>query len=315
MNRFRISWVIIAILVLSLNVFAAPDGKNFLWKAEKGEHTVFLAGSIHAGDESMYPLPDVFWKSLNESDAVAVEADIYAETEGLSKMDSQIDSELTSTLISLMGKMFYAEGDSLQNHLTQETYKQLKAFFNNFDEDSSPFGSLMLGFGISKLKPGILALIVEAFALQQTNLQPELGIDFAFLKQAHHREQPVIELEGIKEQLTLFLNMSDKSAEYILNDSIKRMDDNEKEFKQLVNLWINGDDKKMLKLINDADAIGYKEFRQEFLISRNKTMFSGCIDSLSSYPTLFVVVGAAHLIGDEGLVYMFRNKGFKITRL
>ncbi|MBN2829701.1 MAG: TraB/GumN family protein [Candidatus Cloacimonetes bacterium] len=310
----RISLITI-ILILFTNIYAAPAGKNFIWKAVKEENTIYLAGSIHAGDMSMYPLSDAYWKSLNESDAIAVEADIYAEMEGFAAAEDKEDSGLTGSLISMLGKMFYADGDSLQNHLTPATYNELNTFFKSFDEDSSPFGSLMMGFGISKLKPGILALVLEAMSLQKTNLQPELGIDYAFLKQAHHRNQPVIELEGMEQQLTIFLNMSDKAAEYILNDSIKRMKESEKELKELVKLWVKGDDKKILKMFKDTGVLGFEEFNQEFLISRNNTMFSKSMESLQNYPTLFVVVGAAHLLGDDGLIEMFKDAGFKVTRL
>ncbi|MDP8232604.1 MAG: TraB/GumN family protein [Candidatus Zophobacter franzmannii] len=316
MQKFRRYLLVVVVLAFfASNIFAAPAGENFIWKATKGENILYLVGSIHAGDMSMYPLNDVYWESLNKSDAIAVEADVYGQMEGFATADNKAGLELTGLLMSMIGKMFYSDGDSLAAHLSPKTCREVVTFFKEFDTGSSPYGSLFMGFGISKLRPGMIALIMEGMALEKANLQPELGIDYSFLKQAHHTEQPIIELEGIEEQLSIFLDMSDESAEYILNDSMNRMDDSGEEFKKLVKYWVEGNEKKILKMLNDDKSTGYEEFSEEFLYARNRTMLTRSLEAMDEYPTLFMVVGAAHIIGKGGLIEMFKEEGFKIKRM
>jgi uncharacterized protein YbaP (TraB family) len=54
---------------------------------------------------------------------------------------------------------------------------------------------------------------------------------------------------------------------------------------------------------------------QRLLVNRNRTWLPK-LEALFTRPKpAFVVVGAAHLVGTDGLLTMLRAKGYKITQL
>lgn len=52
------------------------------WQAKKEDLTLTILGSVHVGDESMYPLPAQITDTLKQSDGLIVETDIR-KTEGV----------------------------------------------------------------------------------------------------------------------------------------------------------------------------------------------------------------------------------------
>ena len=52
------------------------EEKLFLWKATKGDDTVWLLGTIHVAKKNFYPLPKEILKAFSRSNHLLVEVDI-----------------------------------------------------------------------------------------------------------------------------------------------------------------------------------------------------------------------------------------------
>ena len=90
----------------------AQDGKSFLWKVQSKTSTLYLLGSIHFLKQENYPLNPVIEKAFAQSNALVVEADISDP----GKLNSD----------KLLQDALYPENDSLENHLSRETYEYVK---------------------------------------------------------------------------------------------------------------------------------------------------------------------------------------------
>ncbi len=57
---------------------AAP--KSFLWRVQNGAGVLYLAGSVHALDQSVYPLSPAFQRAFEASGALVEEIDLADST-------------------------------------------------------------------------------------------------------------------------------------------------------------------------------------------------------------------------------------------
>ena len=120
---------------------AAPDAqaprKHFLWKFEANGGRVYLLGSIHVLNESMYPLPEVMEKAFRESDALVVELD---PSEGGGAVQQM-----------LLAEALYTDGTTLADHIKPADLTAFKQGLKAFALDISEFQSF---------KPWFVSLLV-----------------------------------------------------------------------------------------------------------------------------------------------------------
>ena len=77
---------------------------------EGSTNKLYLFGSIHASDESMYPLPEYVMKAYKNSDEIAVEFDLI---EYMQDMSNQIES---------LAKFIIPDGKTVNDYLELEDY-------------------------------------------------------------------------------------------------------------------------------------------------------------------------------------------------
>ena len=63
------------------------------------------------------------------------------------------------------------------------------------------------------------------------------------------------------------------------------------------------------------DVKGDQVMYERLLVNRNRNWLPRLDALLSRNSRAFVVVGAAHLVGPDGLLAMFRAKGYKVDQL
>ncbi len=115
----KLSWVVLAVFLLAFigpgalprEASAGPE-KSFLWKIRSGPVTLYLLGSIHCLKKEHYPLNPRIEEAFEEADTLIVEANINDR----GRMD----------LESLAEQALYPGKDSLQAHVSRETYERVR---------------------------------------------------------------------------------------------------------------------------------------------------------------------------------------------
>jgi uncharacterized protein YbaP (TraB family) len=67
--------------------------------------------------------------------------------------------------------------------------------------------------------------------------------------------------------------------------------------------------------MEEVTDMGSKSLTKKLLDDRNVTMAIKLDEYLKGKEPIFVVVGAAHIIGDKGLAKMLRDKGYKVDQV
>lgn len=272
---------------------AQPKPRRFLmWKATSPTTSVYLVGSIHVGDSSMFPLPAEVESAFAAAKVLAVEINI-----------KNVDQAKTLALVQKYG--MYGNDDSLTKHVSKETLAALEDYCTKHGVPR---------LGIEKLKPWLVAVTIAAMAWQQAGEDPSLGIDMHFLNESKP-PQRVDELETAESQFSIFATATEEEQQAMLVSILKMGDKAKDMIKRIQAAYVSGDPDALQKVMDEQDDMGSKTLTKKLLDDRNVVMATKLEEYLKGKDPIFVVVGAAHIIGDKGLAKMLRDKGYKVEQV
>ena len=140
---------------------------------------------------------------------------------------------------------------------------------------------------------------------------PDLGIDMYFLNKAEGKN--ILELETSDSQIelmnSLYYSLDTNTIDIeLFKQSIEMMD-------SLMYAWQNGDTKYLEEIISSQDSIfsfGGNDIDYKLNDERNFKMVEKIEDYLKSNDKYFIIVGAAHLVGENGIINLLirKNKYF-----
>jgi len=88
------------------------------------------------------------------------------------------------------------------------------------------------------------------------------------------------------------------------------LNEGKKQMKKMVALYKSKNIKAMYKSVsNDTDLGSYEK---ELLDNRNKNWIPVIEKEMATQP-IFIAVGAGHLGGKKGVIYLLRKNGYKVT--
>ncbi|WP_162848341.1 TraB/GumN family protein [Paenibacillus nanensis] len=275
-----------------ISIDTVIESRGFLWKAENGDNVVYLLGSIHVANEAMYPLRDEITEAFSEADYLAVEVDVTVENPDLGAYIEDLGT--------------YKDGTTLRNHVSPEVYAYLGELLTELEV---PTGAL------DPYEPWYASMILDSVASEDSEYDAELGIDNYFMNEALESKIPIMELESYESQFKMFDSFSDAVQEQLLAGSIYSFYQEEDSTDDLFEMWVNGDVEQLTQMAVDTKADA--EYYKAMLLDRNVLMADKIKGFLTgSQPaTYFVVVGALHMVGEDGLVALLEEMGYTVTRL
>ena len=86
---------------------------------------------------------------------------------------------------------------------------------------------------------------------------------------------------------------------------------------KLTQAWISGDAQGLESIMTRGvvEDRRMSSVYEKLVLERNRNMASKIEEFLRNKETYFVVVGAAHLVGNHGIIEILKGKGFKVEQL
>lgn len=271
------------------------DKKHFLWKATRNGQSVYLLGSIHVGRPEMYPLHGSVMQAFNQSDVLMVEVNTHA-----------VNQLELARQVSDIG--MYPEGITLKKKIPEKLWEQLVSTAKALNVPEIMF---------QRQKPWLASMTLTTAMIAKSGYQADYGIDKYFLKQATDINKEIVELESIASQMALFSNFSDDEQLSLLSNGLKELKQGTVLFDKLVAAWGNGDHQALEKLSRGSMGINEKEssLYKVMITDRNQAMAQKILKAMQDTRKYFVVVGAAHLVGRQGVPALLKAQGFAIEEL
>jgi uncharacterized protein YbaP (TraB family) len=281
----------ISLIISGLLFVGVAFSQSSVWEVSKNGNTLYLGGSVHILRAEDFPLPSEFDKAFKKSEIFVLEVDI-----------AQIQNPEVAQ--NIMTKAILQGEETLQTVLDEETFKLLET---KCTELSLPLENLM------KVKPAMLANMLTIVKMQQLGFALQ-GVDTYYYSKAKERNRKMDFLETIDFQIDLMVNMGDGFENEFVKYTLDDLDNIQTAMENLIPDWRNGTS-EYISLIRTEMEETFPTVYKSMLLYRENAWLIKLEKYLTDKPVEFVVVGAAHLQGEEGLLVALKNKGYTVKQV
>jgi len=246
----------------------------------------FLFGTFHLLCKDDIHFSDQLKNAVNSVDEVYMEM----------KLDDP------SMMLSGMMYMNMKNGKTLESLYTAEEYKRLEAYFS--DTLKMP----MLLF--QKAKPYFLVALLYP---RMMNCPNPSGVEEELMKIAKEDKKEIKGLETMQFQASVFDSIP---YEWQAKELLKNIDSfsvYKDEFDTMLDFYKN-QQMDSLKTMVGKSEFGSDKYDDLLLKNRNKNWVKQ-LKEIMKNKSVFVAVGAGHLVGDAGLINLLKKAGYKVVPL
>ena len=263
-----------------------------LWELQDARGQVRLLGSIHFLRASDYPLPPAMERVYDEADVLVMELDM----DDLDPLQAQ--AVITQLAVDPQGR-------NLEALIGAQAYAKASKGAAAIDVQLD----LMQAF-----EPWFAALQVTQLRLVQLGFDPNLGLEQQWAVRARQDGKEVRGLETLGDQLGALDTMpADVQKEFLLI-TIEEAVRAEAMIDRTLQAWRTGD---LAALENETiEAMrSQQDVYQRLLVDRNRSWTSQIEALAQSGGNYLVVVGSAHLLGDDSVIAMLERRGLQSRRI
>lgn len=283
---------IIAAIVLVLFAAMGASAETSVWKAQKGASVIYLGGTCHVLRETDFPLPPEFDRAYRASAIVVFETD-------LGKLEEP------STQQKMLAKSMYTDGSTIDQHLSAPAFAELSEYCK---ANGIPLEALR------QFKPSLLMITLTFMELLKQGVSQQ-GVDRVFYDLAKKDGKTVRGLETVDQQIDYVVSMGDGNEDEFVTYAIRDMETLKEKYGSLVDAWRRGDTKKLEEIMVAELKARWPELYKKLITDRNRNWLS-TIDGYRKTPqTEFVLVGAGHLVGPDGIIAALKKKGYTVEKL
>jgi uncharacterized protein len=265
--------------------------KTFLWRVSKDNQSIYLLGSIHYLKRENFPLHKSIIDAFDASKRLVFEID-------LNRVSPDVAQRVT------LEKAVYRDGQTLEQNVSQETYQLA-------EQRASKLGIDMRV--MAPMKPWFVALTLVAIKFQQIGLDPSLGVDHYLAARAKSSGKSTSGLETLEFQVGLLDQMSKRDQESLLRETVVELDLLDGNINQIVQAWLKGDAQSLESLLL-AGMKQYPEVHEKIIVERNRRWVPQIEKIFAQGSGAMVVVGAAHLVGKDGVIEMLKARGYTLEQ-
>lgn len=280
--------------LVSAAVPAFADGTTpvTLWVAEGAHNQVYLLGSVHLLRKGDYPLPDVIERAYDDAESLVMEIDM-----------DDLDPVETQALVTRLGVL--PDDRTLEDVLGPEDYAVAEAAAVELDIPLSL---------LDKSEPWLAAITIEQLILSRLGFNAMHGVEMTFLGKARRDAKPIEGLETFAEQIGFLDGLSPAAQRDLLLQSLTEGAELRGIMDSLVEAWKTGDVGFMESRMLDELA-KFPELYDVIVVDRNRRWIDQLVPLMQHEDDYMVIVGALHLIGDDGVPAMLEAAGVDVAQL
>lgn len=291
--------IIVVFLTWLLLGLAPAWGANrgALFKVSGSGNTLHLFGTMHVGLPEFYPL----------------EPRIAAAVAGASTLALEIDPMLDPAVI----------GAAMQKHALlapgSPTWQDQPPAFRQRVERALAKANIDAA-GVARFKPWLLATTLALGEYARQGYRAELSVDLRLAQLARAGKVPVIELETVAGQLSMFDRLGVEEQWRFLDESLSLMESGKQhdEVRRIVDAWRTADQAALDGIAERAEndtSLSGKFLQQVMLEERNGPLADKVARLLEQQDNSVAAVGILHLVGKQSVPAKLRARGLTVERI
>jgi len=272
---------------------AAADGQALsLWQVAGQQNRVYLLGSIHLLRREDHPLPAAIYAAYEDADKIIMELDM-----------DDVDPVASQMLTNELGLI--SDGRTLRDLMGEELYTQATSLA---DTARIPLSLL------DKSEPWFAAMNVEIMMLMRIGFDPALGIENQLMERARADDKEILGFETMRQQLEFLDGLSPSAQREMLIQALSEGSEMQETMDEMILAWRTGD----VQFLEDnllADMADYPELHKVIVVDRNVAWTDEIEELLDESDDYLIVVGALHLVGQEGVPRLLQARGHDVIQL
>jgi hypothetical protein len=268
---------------------AAVSHRPAMWHVSDADSDVYIFGSFHllpAGVDWQHPeLTAAFDKSV----LLVLETDTRNQNPG--------------EMATLIQKYAMAPADQpLSARMTPAQHQAFQTLATSLGVDPAR---------LETFQPWYAGTVLTVLYAQKKGLAADNGVEATLMGMADGTRKPMAFLETLEEQIRFLAELPMPTQVQMLTATLDELKDADAEMDAMQKAWATGDTAAMAKLF-DKEIKDVPELRQTLITDRNKRWADEISKLMAGAGTVFIAVGAGHLVGDDSVIALLRKRGLKV---
>jgi len=283
----------LALALAACPALAAEDGHLLsMWRIDGARNSIYLLGSIHMLREKDYPIPSAIYKAYEEAETLIMEIDM-----------DDIDPVAEQAIATELGLI--QDGRALRDLMGPEQYAEAESLAEDLQIP------LQL---LEKSEPWYAAINVEMMMLMRIGFNPMHGVEFHLSEFAQRDNKEILGLETTRQQLEFLDNLSPEVQRDMLIQTMSNSMELTEIMDEMINAWYYGDVEYLEKTLL-ADMQDLEELHETIVVNRNRNWVEKIQKLLNEKDDYLIIVGALHLVGEEGVPHLLSQRGHNVIQL
>lgn len=264
-------------------------GAPALWKASDADSHVWLFGSIHIMPAEQDWRTPLFDKILVKAARVYFETDMSPEQQAL------IGAEA-------FARGVYTDGTLLTDVLDDKQEALLRSVAADNDIALGP---------ILAMRPWMATQMLTGPIMIQSGFIGE-GVELQVMREVAADKLGFFETGS--QQLDVLATGAEDSAVAMLMQALEDMPTMSASLKDMLRMWLDGDSDELHDMMM-RETVGIDGLADRLLFTRNTNWLGPIEAMLADNESSLIIVGAAHLTGEEGVPALLARAGYTLERI
>jgi uncharacterized protein YbaP (TraB family) len=262
-----------------------------IWRVKGLRGTVYLLGAVHA-----LP-PDIHWRTAFVDYGIRA-ADVFA----FEIPDTADTAAKARELVETRGRL--PPGVNLRDMLSPTARTDFETILGDAKVPLTTFDGM---------RPWLADVSLSFLMLQRrSRVSPSSGVDRVLAHEAQARGKEIRYMETAEQQMALVAPSDPKVELEAFETDLRQMRTQASLGPELIAAWARGDARTVDRLANSAFK-GHDAARRLFLDDRNTAWVKKLKPWLDREDKVFfVTVGAAHLVGRQGVPALLKKAGYRV---
>jgi hypothetical protein len=271
---------------------ASSNGAGLVYQVEGPNGRFYLAGSMHLLHAERASLPAPLERAYRNSASIVMEIDTD-------------DGDAQDAGARLLEAAQLAPDTSLQALLGEARWNTVRTALAEagFDAERA-----------SRFEPWGLALLLTQAGFARQGYTSAAGVEQQWTERARRDGKPISGLETAAMQIALLDGLDMNVQRQMLDLTLEEVQEMPQMLDELEDAWRAGDLQRLEALLLE----GYRQMPELYtalLVERNRRWVSQIRAWPTTSPPRLVLVGALHLVGEQGLPALLQRAGYTVERL
>ncbi|WP_373487186.1 TraB/GumN family protein [Blastomonas sp.] len=270
---------------------ATTDISPAMWVVRDEDTTIYMFGTVHVLRPGLNWLKGDVKAAFDRADELVLEV--------IEPEDPAVVQGI------LMSKASNPQGTTLRSMLPDELRTKYETTLTGMNVPPAAF---------DQMKPWFAGITLTTLPLLMQGYDLNSGAEKVLTKAAKDVSKPLGQLETIEQQLDIFDSLNAEAQIEFLQVAVDGVPDVTKQIDDMVDAWGKADLVRLDRLLNEGFET-YPGLYDAILTKRNANWVSWIQERMKKPGTVFMAVGAAHLVGKDSVQAQLAQTGIESERV